>query len=166
MSNDKLKVWRASYNATLPERMTKKSVGYDLASLNEYTFDEGEFHLVETGLVVEPPTDSYIEVMLRSSLTKKGLSIPNGLGVIDPDYCSNSDTLKVPIAKNHKGKTNVVKTRGYGVSTQITEPVKINKGERIAQIIVRKRHLPDIEDMTGTENPNPERGGFGSTGRK
>lgn len=166
MSEDKLKIWRMSDDAVLPKRADDGSVGYDLTATKEYIFEEGGFHFVETDIVVEPPKGYYIQVYLRSSLTKRGLEIPNGAGIIDISYASSEDKIAVPIAKTHEGESKMIKSRGYGVITKLSQPTKIEKGERVAQMVVRRAHLPDVEDMTGTENKNKVRGGFGSTGRK
>lgn len=166
MSKQKLKIWRMSDDAVLPVRMTKGSVGYDLVSTKNYTFDDGDFYIVETDIVVEPPKNYYVQVFLRSSLTKRGLMLPNGSGIIDIDYKSNEDRICVPIAKAHKGKIGTIEARGYSVSTTLSKQVQIQKGERIAQLVIRKTYLFDVEDMTGEKNNNPVRGGLGATNVK
>ncbi len=167
MSKQKLKVWRVGKDTKLPEVMEAGSVGYDICASREYNFEDGEFHIVQTDLIVQVPKGYHIEIALRSSLPKRGLAIPNGLGVVDTSYCGEEDLLGVPIFKFGAGISNVDRTtRGIGISTSLHNPTKIEKGERIAQLIIRKTYKFDIEDMTGTENTNKSRGSFGSTGRK
>lgn len=166
MSKQKLKVWKIHKDATLPEVKTDGSVGYDITSVADYEFEDGDFHIVKTGLVVKAPKGYHVEIALRSSLTKRGLGLANGLGIVDQDYCGEGDELGVALCKNHKGKDNSFKTRGYGVTTKLSEPVRIQKGERIAQLLIRKSNLFDVVDKTDEEFEGPDRQGFGSTGRK
>ena len=116
-----------------------------------------------TDIVAAVPPGYYIEIMLRSSLTKRGLMLANGVGILDSDYTGADDKIYVPLCKCHKGKDTMQKGRGYTISTFISESTEINKGERIAQLIIKKSYLFDVEDMTGAENNNPVRGGFGAT---
>lgn len=167
MGKQKLKIWRMGKDIKLPEVMKEDSVGYDICASREYTFEVGDFYIVQTNLVAQVPKGYHIEIALRSSLPKRGLAIPNGLGIIDFSYCGEEDLLGVPIFKFGEGTSSVDRTsRGIGVSTRLHRPTKIEAGERIAQLIIRKTYKFDIEDMTGTENTNKSRLGFGSTGRK
>lgn len=166
MSKNKLKVWRVSDDAVLPVRATPGSVGYDVYSTKEYEFEDGDYHIISTDLIASVPKGYYLELMLRSSLSKRGLSLANNVGVIDEDYKGEGDIICALVCKSHNGKKDIVKTRGYGVSTKISAPVKIEKGERIAQLIIRKSYIFDIEDMTGQPFEGETREGIGSTGRK
>ena len=82
----------------------------------------------------------YLQLMLRSSLAKKGLIIANGAGVIDLDY---KDEIKMIL-------TNVSYNGNY----------KIKKGDCIAQITL----LEHKSHLFGIESDEERKGGFGSTG--
>ncbi len=76
---------------------------------------------------------------------KNGLTLSNGVGVIDSDY---------------RGEISV----GAGESSD--KPYTVQNGERIAQLAVMPVALPDmleVETLTDTERGT---GGFGSTGRQ
>ena len=81
---------------------------------------------------------------LRSSTPlRKGLLIPNGVGVIDQDYCGEGDELKVQVFNFRE------------------EAVTVMRGERIAQgifIPVMRVNWDEVDEM------GQGRGGFGSTG--
>ena len=103
----------------------------------------------------------YLQVMLRSSLGKKGLILPNGVGLIDLDY---QDEIKM-IIHNPVNPAEIFNhiwsAEGLDDDIQTDTEVQIKKGDKIAQItlIEHKAHLFGI-------NTDEERtGGFGSTGK-
>ncbi len=81
---------------------------------------------------------------LRSSTPlRKGLLIPNGVGIIDQDYCGEGDELKIQVFNFRE------------------EAVTVARGERIAQgifIPVMRVCWDEVDEM------GQGRGGFGSTG--
>jgi dUTPase len=108
----------------------------------------------------------YFQLMLRSSLGKKGLIIPNGVGIIDIDY---KDEIKMiihnPIAYVFNEENPDLSLKTYSYSDReglIIESYEIKKGERIAQIML-KRHETYIMGINTDDERN---GGFGSTGER
>ena len=106
----------------------------------------------------------YLQLMLRSSLGKKGLILPNGVGIIDLDY---EDEIKMIIhnpIKNGTGASITVKQddeysnvmRFYGFDYEI------KKGDRIAQITL----LEHKASLFGVETDAVREGGFGSTDKE
>jgi dUTPase len=89
----------------------------------------------------------YLQLMLRSSLGKKGLILPNGVGVIDLDY---ADEVKAMIHRPMKLYHGMVDN----------SELAIKKGDKIAQITL----LEHKSYLFGIETDNERRGGFGSTG--
>lgn len=101
--------------------------------------------LVPTGLAIELPDAGHVALLFaRSSLgAKRGLSLPNGVGVIDSDY---------------RGEIHVALINLSGA------PVEICTGERIAQLaIVPIARVVPVEAEHLGETVRGE-GGFGSTG--
>ena len=88
-------------NIKIPVRATKNSAGYGLAMAIDITIKPGEIVLVPTGLKVKMSPDEVLLVFPRSSLAiKKGLSMSNGVGVVDSDYYNNQENeghLMVPL---------------------------------------------------------------------
>ena len=138
---------KTTEDAVAPSKATPGSWGFDIASNKTVTIKPGEIVLVPTGLIVKRIFHhSMIALVPRSSLAiKKKLIFPHSIGIIDDDYCGEEDELKVPL---------------LNISDK---PVTINKGERIAQIIVFK-----VVSGEAVYFPKPfkdtSRGGFGSTG--
>lgn len=74
---------------------TSGAVAFDFKCTQDYTFQPGEFHLVETGTVVEIPKGYMLQIQPRSSTFKKhGLMQVNSVWIIDQDYCGDTDTIK------------------------------------------------------------------------
>jgi dUTP pyrophosphatase len=133
-------------NPIIPKRATEGSAGYDLSSIEDVTIMPQEIRLIPTGLKVLMPKNEALFVFPRSSLAiKRGLMMSNSVGVIDADYYNNSDNeghIMVPLVNMRN------------------EPVKILKGERIAQGIFLQ-----YQKTTDDETENITRlGGFGSSG--
>lgn len=127
---------------------TEGAVGFDLKCIEDYTFEPGEFKLVETGTVVEIPKGYMLQLQPRSSTFKKHwLMQVNGVGIIDNDYCGEDDTLKF-------GYINMTK------ETQVVE-----KGTRIGQGVFVKVGIAEFEVVEKMGN-DKNRGGFGTTGIK
>ena len=138
-------------NINLPIRKTKYSAGYDIEAAEDTVvpvFKEGVAPtLVKTGLKAYMEEDEVLFLYNRSSNPKKkGLIIPNSVGVIDKDYYGNPDN------DGHFMFTF------YNVSDV---PVTIKKGEAIGQAIFSKYLITDDDNAEGERI-----GGFGSTDNK
>lgn len=103
--------------------------------------------LVPTGVKVYLENDEYLMVANRSSNPlKRGLVLPNGVGIIDADYVDNP---------SNEGELFIQMTN-FGV-----RDLKIKKGERIGQGIFMKYLVTDQDDQ---DIKNIRKNGFGSTG--
>lgn len=127
--------------AFLPKRANKTDAGADLMSIEDLEIYPNEQKLVSTGVATKIPEGYAGFVFNRSSQGKKGITIPHSVGVIDADYRGE---IKV-LLKN------------------ISEDIyKINRGDRIAQLVIMPVLLPEFTDIwNDTERGT---GGFGSTG--
>lgn len=129
----------------LPERQTRHSAGYDLATCEDVTIKPGEIVLIKTGLKVEIPDDEVLLVFPRSSLgIKKGLTMANNVGVIDADYYNNP---------NNEGHI-MIPLRNFS-----NEEVSLEKDERVAQGIFINYLKTDDDKNDASERS----GGFGSS---
>ncbi len=143
----KLRIWRKDPRARLPEKASGESIGFDLFALEATEVPPQAQALLRTGLVIEAPKPFAMFIFPRSSLfRKKGLIFPHSVGVIDFDYCGEEDELMVPVL-NFK-----------------TEPVLIEAGERIAQLVLLQvLSEVEVEELSAPPKEG-SRGGFGSTG--
>jgi dUTP pyrophosphatase len=129
----------------LPERATQHAAGYDVRSAEgPVTLAPGEIRLVSTGLAMELPEGVECQVRPRSGLAlKHGITLPNSPATIDPDY---------------RGEVRII-LQNLG-----NEPVTLERGERVAQLVFARFEAPDIvlaERLSETARGD---GGFGSTG--
>jgi dUTP pyrophosphatase len=130
----------------LPAYETSASAGMDVrANIDEpITLLPFERALVKTGLFLEIPTGFECQVRPRSGLAlKKGLTVLNTPGTIDADY---------------RGEVGVI------LINLSDQPIKIEDGERIAQLIFAPVVQATWEVTEALTESDRGAGGFGSTG--
>jgi len=136
-----ISVRRLVHDAKLPSKERVSDSGYDLTLLYEKSRTNNVI-LYGTGLVVEPPTGWYFDLVPRSSIIKRGYLLANSVGVIDRSYRGE---LLVPLIKVDPD------------SPDLELPA------RIAQLIPRPIvHFDVVENGVTTSHRGV--GGFGSTG--
>lgn len=131
--------------ATLPERGTKYSAGYDFYTTNESPIEigAGETVTIPTGIKAYMNSDEVLLIHVRSSVgIKRGLVLTNATGVIDSDYVNSANGGNIIIA--------LYNNSGY---IQTIQPK-----ERIAQGIFMKYLTTDDDNASGER-----KGGIGST---
>ena len=107
-------------DAIIPTRATKGSAGLDLYSSVDVDIEVGSIKKVNTRICISLPKNSDGSIRDKSSLATKGLLTLGG--VIDSDYA---------------GEIIVI-------MTSLIEPIKIKKGQIIAQLIVSNIMYPEI----------------------
>jgi dUTP pyrophosphatase len=128
----------------VPTYATEHSAGMDLRAAVSCELAPGERLAVPTGIRIAVPPGFEAQVRPRSGLAlNKGLSIPNAPGTIDADYRGEVKVILINLG---------------------SEPVSIEAGERIAQLVVAPvvRVEWDHADALGASGRGE--GGFGSTG--
>ncbi len=142
----KLPVKRLDPAAILPEYKTPAAAAFDLAVIETKTLEPGEIHRFKTGLVFVIPEGHYMLIASRSSNSiKKGISMANGIGIIDSDHRGEHDEVSLVIQNITNG------------------PVTIEAGDRVAQAMILPVERAVIEEVA--ETGFADRGNFGSTGR-
>jgi dUTP pyrophosphatase len=81
-----LYVRRLVEDAILPARKSITEAGFDICNLEEVTIPPGEIAVVPTGIAIEFPKEFKGEIVPRSGLAIKGLTIVNSPGTIDSSY--------------------------------------------------------------------------------
>lgn len=146
--NVKIKLTRGM-NA--PEYATDGSAALDLrAAIDEgctVNIAPGERALIPTGIHISPETKNVVAIVAaRSGLAiKKGISLSNGIGVIDSDY---------------RGEICV------GLINHGSETFTVERGDRIAQLMFMPVVLANFTVCTELDDTERGAGGFGSTGVK
>jgi len=128
--------------AKAPIAMTDGSAGIDLCSTKDYLILPGMSEIISTGIAIQLPPGFFGLLTHRSSIAFKADTV-SSLGVIDNDYRGE---LKIKLF--HHGVTGL----------------KINKGDRIAQLLVLPYSQVTIEVVESLDETIRADGGFGSTG--
>jgi dUTP pyrophosphatase len=155
-------------DAQPPRRATEGSAGYDLcaylsgrtvkcsdgkrtweapasrdATGSSFSLDAGTAALIPLGFKARLPHGIEAQIRPRSGTSfKKGLQIPNAPGTIDSDFPEEWMVL---------------------VRNPMSSPIRIEHGERIAQMVLARYEVLEIEH--GAVGVTTSRvGGFGSTG--
>lgn len=149
MDREKIKIFLeiCHHEAKVPAYARFGDAGMDIYTVEDQLIDVNSTAIVKTGLKVAIPDGYEIQIRPRSGLSlKTPLRLPNSPGTIDAGY---RDEIGI-IMHN----------------TSLTEPYKIKKGERIAQMVLQR--VPMIEwEMTESVSAIGENrgGGFGSSGK-
>lgn len=134
----------------IPVRKTKYSAGYDVEAAEDVVippYKPGiKPTLVPTGLKAYCMEDEWIMLVNRSSGPKKGVILPNSIGVVDHDYYNNIDNDGHFYFQFWNFKD---------------EDLVIHKGDVIGQAIFQKYLVIDDDNADGERV-----GGFGSTDKK
>ena len=130
----------------LPAYQTPGSAGMDLrANIHQpITLKPMDIVLVPCGIKIALPSGFEAQVRPRSGLALNyGISIPNAPGTVDSDYRGE---IKVPLI--NLGREDFI----------------INRGERIAQMIIAKFERVDFVLVDAVPSSERNEGGFGHTG--
>lgn len=125
--------------------MTAGAAGFDLPAAIEapLVLAPGERRLVPCGFAISIPRGYEGQVRPRSGLAlRHGLSIPNAPGTIDSDYRGEVGVILVNLG---------------------SEPVRIDPGQRIAQLVVCPVAECELEEVDELDETVRGRGGFGHT---
>lgn len=139
----KLEVKKLDPEAKLPTRAHPDDAGLDLYSLEECVLSSGERRGVKTGIALAIPTGFAGLIWDKSSVGVKG-GIKTIGGVIDAAY---------------RGEILV------GLVNLSQEPYIIEKGSKIAQLLIQKVELPVVCEVSELDDTIRGTGGFGSTGK-
>jgi len=129
----------------MPEYKTSGAAAFDLYVREETTIPAKKVVLVPLNIALQLPENHWALLSARSSLHKQGLMLANGIGVGDYDYRGDGDEYKAALWNF------------------TDEPVVLQKGDRVVQMIVMSRESVEFEEVKKFNTD--DRGGFGSTGK-
>jgi dUTP pyrophosphatase len=145
-----LAVVRLDRDLPMPSRAHDGDAGVDLFSAQDVELAPGHRALVPTGIAVAIPHGMVGLVHPRSGLAARvGLSIVNSPGTIDAGYRGE---IKVAL-----------------INLDPQQPIVVNRGDRIAQLLVQRVELPELVEVTsfdeaGLAETTRGAGGHGSSG--
>ena len=139
---------KVTADAKAPFKATEGAACFDLYSNDTVRIypqrGQDKAYMVPTGITLFIPEGYHVQVYVRSSIgLKTKLRLANGTGIIDSDY-----TGEVILLIENIG----------------TAPFTINKGERVAQMMLVKNTSCNLVEVT-EDMKEGNHDGFGSTGR-
>jgi dUTP pyrophosphatase len=147
----KVKFKKLHQNAIIPKQATTGAGAMDV-TCTEIIQEDG-YVCCKVGFATEIPVGYRVICAARSSITKTGWILANGIGIVDSDYRGEWEFRFVPVP------TKVA----YGTALG-NKPFPYVIGDRIGQIFLEK--VTDMEFVETEYLSNTERStkGFGSTG--
>jgi len=130
----------------LPKYMTPLSAGMDISAAikTSLTLKPQDIALIPTGFAMTMPQGFEAQIRPRSGLAvKHGITIINSPGTIDADY---------------RGEVKI------GIINLGKKEFTIRRGDRIAQMVIKKAYHANIEETTQLDATKRNSGGFGHTG--
>jgi dUTP diphosphatase len=136
---------RLDQGLPLPTRAHQGDAGVDLCTAVDVVLAPGERALVPTGMAIALPEGYAAFVLPRSGLAARhGVTIVNAPGTVDAGY---------------RGEIRVTL-----LNTDRVEPVRFERGDRIAQLVVQQVACPQFHEVQTLPGSARGAGGFGSTG--
>jgi len=132
----------------IPKYMTNGASGLDLYAAVEapVVLKPLDRALIPTGIAIELPKGFEAQVRPRSGLALTyGVTVLNTPGTIDEDYRGELKIILINLGK---------------------EDFIVNRGDRIAQLVITKRYKVEVEEVEQLNNTKRNQGGFGHTGIK
>ena len=144
-----IRIQKLRDNAVLPAYQSDMAAGADLYAALEtpLTLAPMDRALVPTGIAAQPDReDCVLVIAARSGLAvKKGVTLSNGIGVVDADYRGEICVGLVNLGK---------------------DTVTIEPGDRIAQLLVMPVLHAVFTEADSLDDTDRGTGGFGHTGTK
>lgn len=133
------------HNDILPIKKMTNGDWTDLRAAEDVHMDAGDYRLISLGISMKLPEGYEAHIVPRSSTYRRwGIIQANHMGVIDNSYSGDNDIWMFP-----------------AIAIRDTD---IYKNDRICQFrIVEKQ--PDFNFIEVEHMGDPDRGGFGSSGR-
>ncbi len=139
----KIKIQKIA-DVPLPKYAHPGDAGMDLYSAEDVVLKVGERKIVSSGIKIAVPEGYEAQVRPKSGLASNhGITVLNTPGTIDAGYRGIIGVIMI----NHSN-----------------EDFKIEKGMKIAQMIINKIETAEIEEVPELDKTKRGEGGFGSTG--
>jgi dUTP pyrophosphatase len=129
----------------LPDRAHPGDAGSDLVTVEDVELRPGQRAVVGTGVCIALPDGYAAFVHPRSGLAAQhGVTVVNAPGTVDAGY---------------RGEIKVIL-----LNTDAEQPVRFQRGDRIAQLVIQKVERPIFREVTTLPGSHRGEGGHGSTG--
>lgn len=149
-----IKVLKLHEDAVLPSAARESDAGFDLVAIDDGKVEDTYIEY-RTGIAIETPPGYHTEIFPRSSVSKTDLVLANSIGLVDEGYRGEILVRFKALPKSRES--------AWGQCKEFWEPRRFRRGDRIAQLVVRKTEQATFnwsEDLSSTHRGT---GGFGST---
>lgn len=140
----KLNIKKLHPDAKIPSYAHEGDAGMDIYAVEHSIINAGNRALIKTGLSFELPL-GYVALVWDKSGVSNNHGVKTLGGVIDAGY---------------RGEIKI------GLLNTSNEDFEIEKGDKVAQILIQKIEHPEIEEVEDLSETSRGEGGWGSTGRK
>ncbi|MBI2409986.1 dUTP diphosphatase [Candidatus Kaiserbacteria bacterium] len=140
----KVPIRRVDKDLPLPAYKTAGAAAMDCTVRADTTIPPGTVGYVPLNVALKPPRGHFLLMAARSSLHKRGVTMANGIGIGDEDFCGNGDEYRAALLNFSN------------------EPVEIKRGDRVVQILILPVDRVEWEEVETLGAP--DRGGYGTTG--
>lgn len=161
-------------HAKTPARMSEGAAGFDFYA-EEIIHEDSRSIWYRTGFAVNIPNDTFGDLRARGSVSKRGLFLANGAGVLDPDFHGEVQFRFYKIREDIRlfgymeGSLACDRTDEYGHAYRREVDV-YQPGDRIGQMVI----VPQLTTSYGgvqlvssfDETTERGEGAFGSTGQR
>lgn len=138
-------ITRLDAELPVPQRENPGDAGWDLRARHDCVLGPHERAMIATGIAIALPPGFVALVHPRSGLAaRNGFTLVNAPGTIDAGY---------------RGEISVI-----GLNTDPHEPVRIQRGDRIAQLVIQEVCEATFTEVAALPDSIRSSGGFGSTG--
>lgn len=140
---NKVKVVKLVEHAVLPKKAYKTDACFDVVATSMIDLGDGRI-VYSTGLAMQLPENTQLDIRARSSIHNTGLILSNGIGTGDEGYLGEYGVIFYNIIK---------------------ELPNYKIGDRIAQIQINNRINTEFEQVDKLDDTERGTRGFGSTGK-
>ena len=143
--------------------------GIDLYAAEDHFLYPGERHLIKCGIRIALPPGTEGQIRPKSGLAyKQGLTVINTPGTIDEGY--RGEIMVAAFNANPVITTEELNRYRWRSTDDLhhvdpgTRMIAIDKGQKIAQLVITKYERPAVEIVEDLDDTVRGDGGFGSTG--
>lgn len=154
-----MKVKLLSEGAQLPTKATEEAAGYDLYVPKDIVVKPGR-NIVPLDLSLAIPHGMEGQIRPRSGFSAKGMEGRVHNSPSEETKRFNADVLLGTIDSDYRGCVGVI------INSFEKESFILNKGTRIAQLVIAPYNSVCIESCTELDETKRGEGGFGHTGTK
>lgn len=154
---EKIKIKKINNSAKAPFMATDGAAAYDICVCEDVVVNRGR-NLIRTGFAMQLPKGFCAEIHPRSGYALKGFAGERKMNTsLIETGRFDADVVYGLIDEDYRGEVGVIVINR-------AEPFTVKKGQRIAQMVIRKVEKTCFEEVEKLNETKRGNGGFNSTG--